>query len=61
MLIELEEKNVSGIELASSLGNGVVTPWSLEKSKTFDYHDKSLLENHLNLEGIVEGARVYKI
>ena len=58
MLNGVKENNVSGIELAKSLGGGVATPWSLEKSKTFGYHDKSLLESLLDPAKQLEGVDI---
>jgi len=60
MLVELKENNISGIELAKSVGGGVVTPWSLEKSKTFGYHDKSLIESIRDPDIVLEGFDLAK-
>jgi len=56
MIMDLKDKGVSDFEFASSLGNGVVNPWALEKSKTFGYHDKGVYESLLDFTGILEGV-----
>jgi pimeloyl-ACP methyl ester carboxylesterase len=55
LLVKFKEDNASSGEIAVSMGEGVVTPWSLEKSKTFGYHDKSLIESLRDPENLVEG------
>ena len=44
MLIGFKDTKPSSKEIAMTLGDGVVTPWSFEKVKTFGYHDKGLYE-----------------
>jgi len=58
LLIEFKENNASSDEIASSLGNGVITPYSLEKAKTFGYHDKSLIKSLHDTDGLFEAVDI---
>jgi len=54
MLIGFKDNKVSSIDIATTLGNGAITPHSLEKVKTYGYHDKDLYEGLLDTDRLLE-------
>jgi len=56
LLISFKNKDTPGLDVARTLGDGEITPYTLEKVKTLGYHDKEFYESLRDTDELLDGV-----